>query len=310
MAEIVQSKARVWRAMQEGSWIKRVAMLLYLAGKDFARNDGPQWAAAIAYYALLSTLPLILASVAILSYFVDAQWVILQIRDLLGSFLPADMGRLNEIVNEAIEARGTVSVLSILGFLWTGTRVFGAAIQGMNVIYGAAREYNWLKRFLLQAVMLLVLGTLFLLAFAAQPLVRLAWNTLELEPSGLGFRAAQYVSMILLLFVALLLAHRYVPRCRVTWRAALLGAVINIILFAIAQPLFSYYVQSLANYNLIYGSLAIAIILIFWAWIFGMILLFSGEVAAHVQAYLLRVGALDGDDLCRPGEAGTPHPEQ
>ncbi|HSJ59434.1 MAG TPA: hypothetical protein VLC95_19775, partial [Anaerolineae bacterium] len=66
----------------------------------------------------------------------------------------------------------------------------------------------------------------------------------------------------------------------------------------------------IANYNLIYGSLAIAIVLIFWAWIFGMILLFSGEVAAHVQAYLLRSGDLSGDDLCRPGEAGTPHPEE
>jgi uncharacterized BrkB/YihY/UPF0761 family membrane protein len=49
---------------------KRIGQLFFLSGKDFFIDNGPQWAAAIAYYSLLSLFPLLLAITSIGAYFV------------------------------------------------------------------------------------------------------------------------------------------------------------------------------------------------------------------------------------------------
>lgn len=59
------------------------------------------------------------------------------------------------------------------------------------------------------------------------------------------------------------------------------------LLFVLARPLFVSYLRRFANYNLIYGSLAIVIIMVFWAWIVALILLFGGETASHTQAMVI-----------------------
>lgn len=38
---------------------------------------------------------------------------------------------------------------------------------------------------------------------------------------------------------------------------------------------------------MIYGSLAVAVIIVFWAWIVGLILLFGGEIASHTHTILI-----------------------
>ena len=51
--------------------IAQIGQLVFLSTKDLFRDNGPQWAAAIAYYALLSSFPLLLAVVAVAAYLVD-----------------------------------------------------------------------------------------------------------------------------------------------------------------------------------------------------------------------------------------------
>lgn len=57
-------------ARNEGG-LGRLGRMLAQTGKDFGEDDGPQWAAAVAYYALLSLFPLLLAVDSIAAYFVD-----------------------------------------------------------------------------------------------------------------------------------------------------------------------------------------------------------------------------------------------
>jgi membrane protein len=78
-----------------------------------------------------------------------------------------------------------------------------------------------------------------------------------------------------------------VPRYRTDWRAAAAGAVLAALLILVARPVFLTYVWQFASYNLIYGSLAIVIILIIWAWIVAGITIFGGEVVSHIQTIML-----------------------
>src|SRR5690606_2268700 len=71
------------------------------------------------------------------------------------------------------------------------------------------------------------------------------------------------------------------------WRSALFGAVVAAALFVIARPIFLYYMGEISDQDVIYGPLAILVILMIWVWITAIITLFGGEVASHTQAMLI-----------------------
>lgn len=53
--------------------LERAGKVVVASLKHFVKDNGPQWAAAIAYYSLLSLFPLLLAAIAIAAYFVDRE---------------------------------------------------------------------------------------------------------------------------------------------------------------------------------------------------------------------------------------------
>jgi membrane protein len=266
---------------------RRVLVMLLVSVKDYYHDQGPKWAAAIAYYSLLSAFPLMLAAASIAAYFVDPQWAVEQLTQILNQFLPQASVRVEGIVEGAVEARATVGVLSFAGLLWTGTRVFGAVTVALNIAAGVQDHYGPIKRFGVEILMLLTLGVIFVLAFAGQLTIGFLWELLGRETGTLAHAIINEVLPITLLFVAFFLSYRFVPRRRQDWRAALVGASVAVLLFLLARSLFLYYVQRLGDYNVIYGSLGIAVVLLLWAWLVANILILGGEVAAHTQEMLI-----------------------
>lgn len=272
-----------------GDHLRRWWDVIYLAAKDLFTDSGPAWAAAIAYYSLLSVPPLLLAAISIASFFVDTEWAIEQITGQLEEFVPEGVEEIDEVIREALAAGGGVGLISLGVLLWTGTRIFGAVTQALNVAYDVDETYGFLKRTLVELVMLATIGVLFVIALMAQPLLNLLSNILDILPAGGGtaFRVIQFVVPPLLLFFVLTAIYQYVPRGKHRWRASLLGAAVATLLFVLARPLFIGYVQEFGDYNVIYGSLAVVILLTFWAWIIALIVLFGGEFASHYRAIIL-----------------------
>lgn len=267
---------------------KRFSKTLFQAVKDFMHDSGPQWAAAIAYYSLLSAFPLLLAIASIAAFFVDPQWAIEQATSFLDEFLPQGAGQVESVVQGAIEARGSVSVLSILSLLWTGSRVFGVVTKGLNIAFNVEETYGFFKRILVELAMLLTVGLLFILALSSRAIVGLLTGVIQVLPAeGFIYQLVTELVPAVLLLLAFFLTYKFIPRRNVDWRAALLGAGLATSLFIVARPLFTFYLRRFANYNLIYGSLAIVIILVLWAWIVSAILLLGGEIVSHVQRMIL-----------------------
>jgi len=265
--------------------LKQISKLLLQSGKDFLNDSGPQWAAAISYYTLLSIFPLMLAAVAISAYFIDPEWTIQQGTRLLGDFLPSGEERIRQIVENMIQIRGGVSFFSILALTWSGSRVFGVVTKALNTAYDVDELYGFLKRTLIELGMTLSIGLLLTLALSSRVLISLARKltpSSSLQNSGVWL-ALEYAILPAILLISVFLIYRYVPRRRVKWWAALMGAVFFTVLYFIARPLFTGYLQAFANYNLIYGPLTIVIILVLWAWVVANLLLLGGELASHIQ---------------------------
>jgi membrane protein len=283
--EVKQSQNKKTPNLFSKAWWKRLGYLLVQVAKNFTQDSAPQWAAAIAYYTLLSIFPLLLAAASIASYFVDPEWAITQLTEAVGDFVPQGEEQIENIVQQAMDARGTVGVLSIATLLWSGSRVFSSVTVSLNIIYDVDESYGFFKRTAIDILMLLTIGVLFILGLASRYFLNLFLGSGGLLPDNgnllynLGFQ----IVPVGLLLVAFFLTYLYVPRRRVEWKAAAVGAVVATTLFVIVRPIFFEYVQRFGEFSIIYGSIAIIIILVIWAWIGGMILLFGGELVSHIQ---------------------------
>jgi membrane protein len=272
-----------------GGWLHNIGKVLIQSTKDLFIDSASQWAAAIAYYSLLSSFPLLLAVATIAAYFIDPQVAIDKSTQLLGEVVPKGENRVGAIVQEALDARGTVSLLSIGALLWSGSRVFGAVTLALNIVYDADETYGFFKRTFVEVIMLMSIGSVFILALASRWLVDLAWNVLEILPTGQGIiiQVIDMVLPVLLLLTSFFLIYRFVPRRQQDSRSAFSGAVVSTTLFLVARPLFLWFLDLFGSYSLIYGSIATMVLLVFWAWVVSMILLFGGEIASHVQKILI-----------------------
>jgi membrane protein len=265
--------------------LPRPIRYLVWAAQDFTKDNGPQWAAALAYYALLSVFPLMLAALSVASYFVDVGWVADQATAILGEFVPTGQNELRGIIYGIYEARGSATLISIALLLWSGSQVFGVATQALNLAFNADETYTFLRRILVQFAMAGTIGVLLIVALLSRTVI-------EFVAQRLGFsgplitlaNALEWLVPGILLAIALFLAYRWVPRCTVHAGPAWIGALTATIAFLVARPLFAFYIDRFANYNLVYGALAILIILVFWAWVTAQIFLFGGQLASLIEA--------------------------
>jgi uncharacterized BrkB/YihY/UPF0761 family membrane protein len=170
------------RRLLKRDQLRLFGRLFLLAARGFFKDDGPTWAAAIAYYSLLSLFPLLLAAGAIASYFVDPSWAVLEATDLLGDFLPKGQVEIEGIVKKTLEAGRGAGLLFILPLIWTGSLVFGAVTRALNVAFEVEEKYSLLKRAVVRLTMLLTLGVMFLLALSSSLLLRLLKLTLGVLP--------------------------------------------------------------------------------------------------------------------------------
>jgi membrane protein len=264
------------------------ARVLFQAAKDLINDSGPEWGAAIDYYALISTFPLLLAIAIIASQFVETDWVVEKATAILSDFVPLGVDEIEHNVREALAARGPAGIISVLVLLWTGSWVFNVIARALNIAYVAGPPHGFFKQTAISLLMMLTLGAFFLVALSSGPVLNFLWERLPGLPPRRAFLSRLIYGAVpaVLLLGAFLLTYRFVPRRIQSWLSALAGAGTATLLVMVAQPLFASYVMNFGRYNLIYGSVGMIVILLLWAWLTAVILLFGGEVAAHVQAMI------------------------
>lgn len=267
------------------------------AVKEAARDNLLHWAAAIAYYSALSFTPLVFVGVTVVSLFADAQWTVERLTTILHNWVPEGGGQLNELVQRATEARGQVGIISFGAFLFTGSRVFAALSRGIQVIYDLDHRESLVREIVVQIVMLLTIGVVFIAALLSGFLFQIVWDAVQILPAGesLAHRVIAGGVQIVLLFVAFWLVYRFVPRERRDAGSALAGAIVATLAFVLVRPVFIFYLNRFSgNQQALYGSLASLVLVLVWVWITAIIILLGAEVAVVTRK---RTGGANIDEL-------------
>jgi membrane protein len=138
---------------------------------DVWAGNAMEWAAALAFYAVLSIFPLVLAGAALATFVVDPSVVATRLSNLLEGFVPPGVVDIQPIVAAAIASRRNVGIFAILVWLIAGRRILGALVTALDRVSDVDERHESLRRRAAVEVVLLVgIGALFVIALSARSL--------------------------------------------------------------------------------------------------------------------------------------------
>jgi uncharacterized BrkB/YihY/UPF0761 family membrane protein len=233
---------------------------------------------------------LLLAGAVVASYVVPPSVVTARLSTFVERVLPAGVLDLDPIVSAAITARGQVGLSVIVLWVLAGRRILGALVTVLDRVSDVdARHETVRRRALVELIALGGVGMLFLVALVARSLLGVvweaAWGTGASTPLRWAVGATVHVLLLTLAFFAL---YTVVPHGDRNWRAALIGAIAATILVLVVRAIFLAVLDRLwTSFELIYGPLTLAALLLTWGWFLGLAILFDGSLASHVKVMVI-----------------------
>jgi YihY family inner membrane protein len=202
----------------------------------------------------------------------------------ISRLLIPDPERAHRITEAILGLAHNISVerLGVWGFLSAlvvASLVFTTLEKTVNRIWRVTRQRSTVSRFTMFYT-LATLGPLIVFYSLAQPVFA------AIDRMSLAF------TPILTTSVGLILLNRFMPATSVRWRPALIGGLGSAVLFEIGKRGFAAYISVIANYESVYGSLALLPVFMIWTYCSWLLILLGVELA-HVAQHI-NVVAHDG----------------
>ena len=184
---------------------------------------------------------------------------------------------------------GGILTFSALFMLWMASNGVEALRVVLNRAYRTRESRSlWHRR--LQSVLFILLGSLaaLLLSFGVV-LGPLLWQMVTRFVTASAservlWEVSRYSAAALVTGAALLSLHRWLPNTRRSFRQLLPGVTVTAALLLAAAILFSLYLQSVADYNLVYGSLASVVVILVYLYVNALAFVFGAEINSAINS--------------------------
>ena len=268
---------------------KEIISLFKVAGISFGENQCSLWASSIAYFSIFAIFPLSLFLLSIGSEYLESLATRQAINTVIDEFVPFASSQINNIIDQSLESRGSVTLLAMIGLWWSSSSVFGILESGLCKIWGVRPRTYWRRR-LLAAVVIMTIGVIFMISFSIGPIVSIIWKATD-TPYQIYFNV--FIDYFLSILAAYLL-FRIFPNRNVSAKPALIGSVIVVAAIQIAKTIFFAIMDSaFVNYGAVYGSLAWMVALGIYILVVMIIFFFSAELTAAIERIYFRDRSID-----------------
>jgi YihY family inner membrane protein len=275
--------------------------------KAFHKNQGLLLSGALAYYILLSVVPLFTFLLLMLSHVIDEAALMATLRRYIGLIIPGDSAAVLGQVRSILEHREVASWVVLVTMLFFSSLAFNVLESAMSIIFvhrvRTKKRPLWVS-LLLPYVYILMLGLGFLaMTVIASLLQSMSDDQLVLVGRGWSLGRLSVVLLYLAGFVGLVLVLTSIylvmpPRGRITPKHALTGGIAVAVLWEATRHVLVWYFSTISVVGVVYGSLATTVIGLLSLEIASIFLLLGAQVIAEYERLL------EGD-VNAPGELKT-----
>jgi membrane protein len=266
----------------------RVLRYPYAVVRDLLRGEINLRAMGLVYTTLLSLIPLLAFSFAILKLFGghrDLEPIVYEF------FRPVGGAAASELTTRVVQFANHVSsgIVGSLGFAllaWTLVGTIKKVEDSFNFVWHVEQPRSFARR-IAEYTTLLIAGPVLLVGFislshsalGSAPVQEVArWPLLQ-HLRGTGIALAPYV-MVTAFFTA---AYMMIPNTRVHWRPALTGAIVGGVLWAAVGKMFTAFVVYSTRLTIVYAGFAFVVAALLWTYFGWLILLAGAQLSFYVQ---------------------------
>ncbi|HEX3075719.1 MAG TPA: YihY/virulence factor BrkB family protein [Lachnospiraceae bacterium] len=248
----------------------------------------PVFSAQAAFFIIISFFPFLMFLLTLINFlpFTESQLL-----TLISDVLPVGIRSyvisiVTEIFNQPV---GTIISITALTALWSSSRAFLAIVRGLNTIYDIDETRNYILLRITSTLYtfvfaLIIIASLGLLVFGNRLYLLIATNFPLINDFALaviGFRTIVSLAVFTIFFLIL---YTVIPNRKTRVLNELPGAILASAGWMLFSFLYSIYIDNVARFSSMYGSLTAIVLLMLWLY-FCMYILFIG---AEVNVLLLR----------------------
>jgi membrane protein len=266
----------------------RVLRYPYAVIRDLLGGEINLRAMGLVYTTLLSLIPLLAISFAILAAFGlshDLQPIVYEFFRPMGDPGAAEItSRVMHFVGRV--SAGVVGTVGLAVLLWTLVGTIKKVEDSFNFLWRVEHARSLARR-LTEYVSLLIIGPILLVGFLA--LSHAALGTMSVHDlmsvaplqrmRGVGIDLAPYV-MVTAFFVVL---YMFIPNTRVQLRPALIGALSAGVLWAAVGKVFTNLVVLSTRLTIVYAGFAFIVAALLWTYFGWLILLAGAQLSFYIQ---------------------------
>jgi YihY family inner membrane protein len=262
--------------------------------KAFRANQGLLLAGAVAYYTLLSLVPLLVLIVIGLSQIVDEAQLLATLKTYLEFVVPGQAKALVDGLTAFLVEGEVVGIVLSFAMIMSSSLAFGVLESAMSVIF-AHRVVKRKRRFVVSALLpylfisLLAIGLL-VVTVVSGFIENYSADNIVLFGTAHSLNGLSGVLLYLLgvggEVVLLSAIYLVMPVGRPSWRHALIGGATAAVLWELTRHVLTWYLKRISQIRVVYGSFTTAIAILISVEIAAIILLLGAQVIAEYEREL------------------------
>jgi membrane protein len=248
-----------------------------LARKFFA-DRGTHLAAMVAYFALLSFVPLIFLALSLFGLAHRAQASGFLIKELKHAFPGTSLDSIITLVRRVQDNAAALGIIGGIGLIWSSLSFFSALESALNIVYGLPNRRFLHGKLLAAALAVSVLVTLFVsLVVGGLGVDFLKHNLGAFARSPSLAYVVSIGASLVGVFFFLLVVYHWLPNTPVHWKEALPGAIAGAVVLEASFQALPIFVR-FADVNVTLRTLGGPAILLLWLYVMANVIVFGGEL--------------------------------
>jgi YihY family inner membrane protein len=259
--------------------------------RAFRANQALLLAGAVAYYTLLSIVPLLILILIVLSEIIDRDALLATLGRYLEWLIPGQSAAVVAELARFLDHRGVIGWVLLATLVFSSSLAFTVLENAMSVIFlhrVATRRRHFLVSAIIPYCYIVFLGCgLLLMTLVSGSIQAIGAETMDFLGRSWSLRGASGGLLYLLgvsgeIFV-LTSIYLVMPVGPLSWRHALIGAVTATVLWEITRHILVWYFGTLSQISVVYGSLTTAIVVLASLDIAATLLLLGAQVIAEYE---------------------------
>ena len=274
--------------------------------RKFIEDQAPNWAALIAWNALLAIFPIVIFAASLLGFalrlFGEANKAVYT---TIFSVIPNDSGQQTEVIKAVSGVKsqsGVLFIVGLVGLLWGGSALFGAMEQAFAVIYHT-RTRDFIRQKLIAFGMVFLFTVLVGIAVATSAILPALKHIPNIPPflySGAAAFILQVIVGTIAGFVLFGSVYYVIPNRKQEFHKVVPGALVAGVLFEAITLVFPLYLTLNKGLNQYGATFGLFFVLMTFFFFLGLITMIGVEVNSVIYPVPIDVPGKDAHAVAAP----------